>query len=515
MDTVTLSNGVTDTELKSGCGDTNSQTKEISTPTVSFPTLDPINSEICTDGVNAGLVTPLQQKSLKSRMPSTPKKPTITSSLRTKQNSKRSTMNSDEGEVVFISSDSEDEILKHTKRDLSAYIKYVGLLDDLEIWRGSNDYPYKKNVKHKPKVTAFPQKTQKRKSIMDPQTNAKVLTIDDFDDDDSNTTMHEYMYSNDDALQSRVDQNHKHEWLSLYPGMETKDKKPGQGAQMLEYMMENNIMSVSQMHEPQHVSALTRFVVFPHYNAWMAKFIEVVRGKAVATPFVSKNGSMSLFKPLTSEELTIAVNCRGNKIENICRDIHGMNEATFKSFIRAMVGTADRKFGKQNCVYLFGKSNTGKSILLDSFMEFAAPCIGYPSNNVQSGFPFGDCGNSRFLRFDECHIDMDNIELYKQIMGGNITPADKKYSSSIFIPSTPCYISSNKPLWHLCLKEKEAIINRLSFNKYLSTPLPEDFGLLTKLDWEIVLSKYFLLYKLYDVRRSVIGIQQEVIAEVA
>ena len=69
--------------------------------------------------------------------------------------------------------------------------------------------------------------------------------------------------------------------------------------------------------------------------------------------------------------------------------------------------------------------------------------------------------------------------------------------------------------WNLCLKEKEAIINRLSFNKYLSTPLPEDFGLLTKLDWEIVLSKYFLLYKLYDVRRSVIGIQQEVIAEVA
>jgi hypothetical protein len=511
MDSLILNNGAIDMALESGSGDMNSQKEGISTVTASSQISETTSNVTFTDGLNDGLVTPQPQKSSRSRTKFTPKKPTITSLSRQQRNSKRSLINSKPEEVIILSSDSESEI-KMSKRDLMAYINYAGLLNDLEIWKNTDAVlervPHNSPKQKKPKRTNFPDKTHRKKSIMDKQEDQVILTMEDFDSDPNDITC------NDDALNNAVERNNKEEWLSLYPQMESsRDKKPGQGAQMLEYMMDNNIMSVSQMHDPQHVAALTRFVVFPHYNAWMAKFIEVVRGKAVATPFISKNGSLSLFTPLSVQELEVATKLHGNKIENLCRDIHGFNEATFKSFIRAMVGVADRKFGKQNCIYLFGKSNTGKSILLDSFMEFATPCVGYPSNNVQSGFPFGDCGNSRFLRFDECHIDMDNIELYKQIMGGNITPADKKYSSSIFIPATPCYISSNKPLWHLCLKEKDAITNRLAFNKYLSVVLPEDFGLLTKIDWQIVLSKYYLLYKLYDVRRSIVGINSETILE--
>ena len=36
--------------------------------------------------------------------------------------------------------------------------------------------------------------------------------------------------------------------------------------------------------------------------------------------------------------------------------------------------------------------------------------------------------------------------------------------------------------------------------KYLGTPCPEDFGALCKMDWVILLSKYYTKWYLYDVK---------------
>jgi hypothetical protein len=293
------------------------------------------------------------------------------------------------------------------------------------------------------------------------------------------------------------------EFTNLFASPAPKEKKETKAGAMLAYMLANNIMSVSQFYEPSHCEALANFVVNPHFNNNVSRFCEVVRSRMLTASFMPVSvGSLipGLFILLTSLQLTALIASRGERIDYLLREIHQWTPATIKLFVRAMVGVADRKFGKQNCVYLWGKSNSGKSILLDSFCSYFSPCIGYPSNNIRSGFPLGECANSRVIRMDEIHINMDNVELYKCVMSGNVANVDKKYSSSVIIPPTPCYISSNKPIWDLCLKEKEPLLNRMAFNKYMSSVCPEDFGLLTKIDWDIIISKNYKEWKLNDVK---------------
>jgi hypothetical protein len=293
------------------------------------------------------------------------------------------------------------------------------------------------------------------------------------------------------------------EFVNLFASPAPKEKKETKAGTMLAYMLANNIMSVSQFYEPSHTEALANFVVNPHFNNNVSRFCEVVRARMMTASFMPVNvGSFipGLFILLTTLQLTALIASRGERIDYLLREIHQWTPATIKLFVRAMVGVADRKFGKQNCVYLWGKSNSGKSILLDSFVSYFSPCIGYPSNNIRSGFPLGECANSRVIRMDEIHINMDNVELYKCVMSGNVANVDKKYSSSVIIPPTPCYISSNKPIWDLCLKEKEPLLNRMAFSKFMSHTCPEDFGLLTKLDWDIIISKHYKEWKLNDVK---------------
>jgi len=269
-------------------------------------------------------------------------------------------------------------------------------------------------------------------------------------------------------------------------------------SQMLKYMLEHNIMNQSQWYEDAHVEALTKFVTNNYFNANVSRFCDVVCSRMVARPFMG--GKDAIFKPLSDMELEYAIAEHGEKIEYLMDTVWGFNPETKRTCVRAFVGVADRRFGKKNTVYFYGRSNTGKSILMDSFMEFFQPCVGYPSQNQRSGFPWGDAANRRVIRADEPHADLDNIDIFKTIMSGNVCNVDKKYAASIIINPTPVYMSSNKPLWELCLKEKESIINRCAFIKYLSTPCPEDFGTITKMDWNIILSKYYTKWYLYDVK---------------
>ena len=269
-------------------------------------------------------------------------------------------------------------------------------------------------------------------------------------------------------------------------------------SQMLKYMLDNNIMNQSQWYEDTHVEALTRFVTNNYFNANIARFCDVVCSRMVARPFIG--GTDPIFKPLNDLELECAIAEYGEKIEYLMDNVWSFTAETKRTCVRAFVGVADRKFGKKNTIYFYGRSNTGKSILMDSFMEFFQPCVGYPSQNQKSGFPWGDAANRRVIRCDEPHADCDNIDIFKTIMSGNVCNVDKKYAASIIINPTPVYMSSNKPLWELCLKEKESIINRCAFMKYLGTPCPEDFGALCKMDWVILLSKYYTKWYLYDVK---------------
>jgi hypothetical protein len=293
------------------------------------------------------------------------------------------------------------------------------------------------------------------------------------------------------------------EFVGLFP--ESTDKPCGKKTtvkdQMLEYFLKYNLMSPNDV-IARPITEIKQFLLHPQYNTLCSSLFDMVRATLVTKPFMSADGNC-FFTPLSEEEYEAAIEERdGEKIEFLLKDHHGISEAQFKTFLQCMCNVADKKMGKENSIWLQGKSNAGKSILLDSFMEYFRGAVGAPANNVRSGFPLGDCTNVRVIRWDEPAINMDNCELAKSVMGGNDTKADKKYSCAVTIPRTPVFISSNKPLWALCLKERVAFENRMAFHIYLTKPCPDNFGNLTKMDWDIVLTKYYLQYKLATYTRN-------------
>lgn len=293
------------------------------------------------------------------------------------------------------------------------------------------------------------------------------------------------------------------EFVGLFP--ESTDKPCGKKTtvkdQMLEYFLKYNLMSPNDV-IARPISEIKQFLLHPQYNTLCSSLFDMVRATLVTKPFMAIDGNC-FFTPLSETEYDAAIEERdGEKIEFLLRDHHGISESQFKTFLQCMCNVADKKMGKENSIWLQGKSNAGKSILLDSFMEYFRGAVGAPANNVRSGFPLGDCTNVRVIRWDEPAINMDNCELAKSVMGGNDTKADKKYSCAVTIPRTPVFISSNKPLWALCLKERVAFENRMAFHIYLTKPCPDNFGNLTKMDWDIVLTKYYLQYKLATYTRN-------------
>jgi len=281
----------------------------------------------------------------------------------------------------------------------------------------------------------------------------------------------------------------REQFLSLLPEpMEKtqKVKQPSVKGLFLKYCLEHSIMEPLQLIN-RPIEETEDFLLHPQFGSLSTTIYDVVRASMVNKPF------FDFFELLTGDALEKAIDQRGGvKIEYLLITIHGWSLNKFKAFVECMVCVADKRLGKENSIWLEGASNAGKSILLDSFCKLFKGCVGAPSNNIRSGFPFESLMNARAARVDEPPINGDNFEMYKSLFGGNETKSDKKYSTNVTIPATPCFISSNTPLWKKCMLEKKAFLNRMAFHGKFDKEIPKElnFGSITDLDWIILLSKY-------------------------
>lgn len=115
---------------------------------------------------------------------------------------------------------------------------------------------------------------------------------------------------------------------------------------------------------------------------------------------------------------------------------------------------------KINSIWFYGPSNAGKSLVANSIVESCRFFANIMDFDERSSFPLNDAPGKRVLLINEPDIGERRIELVKNIMEGQEVAINVKNQRGISLPRTLLIICSNKTLWHFCMSESTAILNR-------------------------------------------------------
>ena len=256
--------------------------------------------------------------------------------------------------------------------------------------------------------------------------------------------------------------------------------------EFLDYCVKKRVCSEHQLFRNPYTE-WSRFVTHPGFNGLQSTIYNCVGSMLVGQKF------RDVFTPLLGDQLREAVEERGHRIQTILMDHNKYTIQRFKFFLKALILVICRRAGKQNTFYVMGKSNAGKSQLMESFVRsYFLNAYGSPSDNDHSGFPLADCCNKRVILWEEPTVTIANFEAAKKVLGGQTLRVDQKYKPSAEVAPTPVIMTSNKPVWHNVDGEEEMFKNRM-FIFNMSVPIPSDswFIPIIRKDWDIALSTIY------------------------
>lgn len=114
------------------------------------------------------------------------------------------------------------------------------------------------------------------------------------------------------------------------------------------------------------------------------------------------------------------------------------NKITIFDFVHFL-----KSSGKRNCLYIEGRSNSGKTWFSNILQEFMLNA-GFISNwNRYHQFPLQDCLHRNLLVFDEPNIEPSSFETWKNILAGNNQAINVKYRTNSLLLRTPVLVLAN------------------------------------------------------------------------
>ena len=146
-----------------------------------------------------------------------------------------------------------------------------------------------------------------------------------------------------------------------------------------------------------------------------------------------------------------------------------INNINKDRFFKDVKSVMDKSVMKINTLWFYGPSNVGKSLIANSIVESARFFCNIIDFNERTSFPLNDAPGKRVILINEPDIGERRIELVKNIMEGQDVAINVKNQMGVTLPRTPLVFCSNKTLWHFCMNEASAIMNRrymYTFNTY-------------------------------------------------
>lgn len=131
-------------------------------------------------------------------------------------------------------------------------------------------------------------------------------------------------------------------------------------------------------------------------------------------------------------------------------------------FIENLAKLLNNQSGKKNCMFLWGSSNAGKSVMFAHPIEYIMQSVGrIVALNTNQNFIFEGCMNRRLISIEECTIPKQHVEEIKKLFGGESCQVAVKYAKEGgIVMRTPCIATSNGEPWRLVVEDKDPIENR-------------------------------------------------------
>ncbi len=279
------------------------------------------------------------------------------------------------------------------------------------------------------------------------------------------------------STNSRVFRDDHPDWMTrpmrlLNPSSISSSKAPTIGNKLMKYLIENRICNQTMFDEAP-LAEREQYLTHPSLNQLLATGFRTVSQMVIGTPF-------DYFERLTQDEvkqIKYEIKYEPDKIfqtNSIYQLLEYQNLSTDQIILFGTIlpQILNKRPAKKNCVWIHGKSNCGKTILIQSFLDsFYKDNYGVPNNDPRSSFPFNDCCNKRIIFWDEPNITPQNIENVKLLLGGQNMPCEIKYRNSQFLRRTPVLIASNQPPGHNTCDA--SIINNRCFVFKFSQLLPD------------------------------------------
>lgn len=243
---------------------------------------------------------------------------------------------------------------------------------------------------------------------------------------------------------------------------------------MLKYFVENNITDMSHLFQCP-LEETSRFFCHPRFNSLSHHFFNIVKQRmryipmSVLVPAVSFSDMRFVYDKSFDASVSdrmIATNqeflCNASPIYEFLRKNANWEHNQILRFGNCIQKIFDKENGKKNALVLIGPSNSGKSQLLRSLLDFLCPRgIARPNNNPRDVFQFSTCLNSKAIFWEEPYITADNIETVKLILGGDSAAIQVKYQDPQFLDQTPVFITSNRQLHAKCVAHESELTNRI------------------------------------------------------
>ena len=171
---------------------------------------------------------------------------------------------------------------------------------------------------------------------------------------------------------------------------------------------------------------------------------------------------------------------------------HGITKEKIQRWFRTLFSDN----GKKNTIYMWGKSDAGKTTIIRLFDAFYHEWeVGRASaQNLNSNFWLQDLYEKRLFHCDEILATQINIDTLKLLLEGSTDlTTDIKYAKKVQILPKPVLMATNDPLWVNMQSAADPILRRCEYIR-MGKPSPRGLRHLHIKDKEV---QKYALHKVY------------------
>ena len=196
------------------------------------------------------------------------------------------------------------------------------------------------------------------------------------------------------------------------------------------------------------------------FNSWTMEQYQEMYSNEKCTPIFSA-GHVDFESYYYNIENSIEV------LEKLINYQCGGDEDATLEFIHTLFNVLERKKPKLNTICILSPTSAGKTFFFDAIKDYYINCGHLSMANKYNNFPFQDCAGRRIVLWNEPNYSPEFLDPIKELLGGDSTTVNVKYSQDTPVYRTPVIVTTNQPVSFMT---NETFRDRLKVFRWRAAP---------------------------------------------